>query len=38
VIYEKSGSIWPSIITHATFNTVTVILLYTIMSQGGMPD
>jgi membrane protease YdiL (CAAX protease family) len=38
VIYEKSGSIWPSIVTHATFNTVTVILLYTIMSQGGMPD
>jgi membrane protease YdiL (CAAX protease family) len=37
VIYEKSGSIWPSIVTHATFNTVTVILLYTIMSQGGMP-
>ena len=37
VIYEKSGSIWPSIVTHATFNTVTVILLYTLLSQGMTP-
>jgi membrane protease YdiL (CAAX protease family) len=37
VIYEKSGSLWPSIVTHATFNTVTLILLYTLLSQGMAP-
>ena len=37
VIYEKSGSIWPSIVTHATFNAATVILLYILTSQGMTP-
>jgi membrane protease YdiL (CAAX protease family) len=37
VIYEKSGSLWPSIVTHATFNTMTLILLYTLLSQGMAP-
>jgi membrane protease YdiL (CAAX protease family) len=36
VIYEKSGSLWPSIVAHAIFNSVTVILLYTILAQGAV--
>ena len=37
VIYEKSHSLWPSILTHCTFNTVTVVLLYALTSPHLAP-
>jgi len=32
--YETSGSLWPSIMIHATNNTIKLILLYTLLALG----
>lgn len=37
VIYERSGSLWPAVITHGIFNSITIILLYSVMSSGLAP-
>ena len=31
---ERSGSIWPAIVTHGLFNAITVVLLYTTKAAG----
>lgn len=34
-IYEKSGSLWPAIVMHSTFNTIMLGLLYTALFGAG---
>ncbi|WP_119459265.1 type II CAAX endopeptidase family protein [Rhodospirillaceae bacterium SYSU D60014] len=34
LVYEKSRSLWPAMITHGTYNTATVILLYAALGSG----
>ncbi len=34
-IAERSGSIWPAIVTHAAFNTFMILTLYAALSQAG---
>ena len=33
-LYESSGSLWPSIVMHAAFNTIMTTLLYVALGQG----
>ena len=32
LVYEKSGSLWPAIVTHGVFNAITVVLLYALLA------
>ncbi len=34
VLREKSGSIWPSVVTHGIFNATAIVLLYALLSSG----
>jgi len=34
-IYERSGSLWPAIIVHGTFNSLMTITFYTALAAGG---
>ncbi len=34
---ERSGSIWPSIVIHGTFNFLMAVTLFLALSQGGVP-
>lgn len=38
LLYERSGSLWPSIITHGTYNAATVILLYAALASDVLPS
>ena len=37
LLYERSGSLWPPIIAHGTYNAATVILLYAALASGIAP-
>lgn len=37
LIYEKSGSLWPAIVAHGTYNTVVTIGLYAALAYGVGP-
>jgi hypothetical protein len=37
LLYERSGSLWPPIITHGTYNAATIILLYAALASGIAP-
>jgi hypothetical protein len=34
-VTERSGSLWPAIILHGTFNSVMTIAYYTALAMGG---
>lgn len=35
---ERSGSLWPPIILHGSFNALMVLLLYAVLAAGALPD
>lgn len=37
LLYERSGSLWPPIIAHGTYNAATIILLYAALASGIAP-
>ncbi|RMD61098.1 MAG: CPBP family intramembrane metalloprotease, partial [Alphaproteobacteria bacterium] len=37
IVYERSGSLWPAIITHGVFNAFMVAALYTALAAGVGP-
>ena len=37
VIYEHSGSLWPSVVAHGLYNSITVILLYAAIAHSVPP-
>lgn len=37
LVYQKSGSLWPPIVLHATFNTIMMIGLFSAMDAGAIP-
>ncbi len=34
LVYERSGSLWPAIMTHGCFNAINTILIYTALARG----
>jgi membrane protease YdiL (CAAX protease family) len=34
LIYERSGSLWPAVVTHGLFNAINTVLIYVALSQG----
>jgi membrane protease YdiL (CAAX protease family) len=34
MVYEKSGSVWPAVITHGVYNSVGLLLLYAFLASG----
>lgn len=36
-VFEKSRSLWPSVIIHATINSVNIALLYYVLARGLLP-
>ena len=37
LVYERSGSLWPAIMTHGCFNAINTILIYTALAQRWQP-
>lgn len=34
LIYERSGSLWPAVITHGVFNSIMIVVVYAALSRG----
>jgi hypothetical protein len=34
LIYERSGSLWPAVVTHGLFNAINTVLIYVALAQG----
>ncbi len=37
LVYEKSGSLWPAMVVHGTYNTVVTVGLYMALAAGVEP-
>lgn len=37
LIYEYSRSLWPAVVAHGVYNSITIVLLYALLAQGPAP-